>query len=195
MNTIDPLIWSGILMVLGLSLVMLEVFVPSGGVLGVLSVTSLAASIILAFYHHGSKVGLIFVGVTAVAVPTVLVFAFRWWPHTPMGKRLLLDVPSSEEVLPDSPLRRTLRQLVGKVGVAQTVMLPSGAVSIEGMTVDAMSQGMPIEAGQQVLVIEVQGNRVVVQPVGDMAEAPPSDDVLSQPLDKLGLDSLEDPLT
>ena len=34
----DPLVWSIILLVVGLLLVMLEVFVPSGGVLGFLSV-------------------------------------------------------------------------------------------------------------------------------------------------------------
>jgi hypothetical protein len=51
---------------------------------------------------------------------------------------------------------------------------------------------MPIEAGQAVRVIEVRGNRVVVRPADD-AE-PPAGDVLSQPIESLGLDSFEDPL-
>jgi hypothetical protein len=109
-----------------------------------------------------------------------------------MGRRLLLDVPRGDEQLPDTPQRRTLRQMVGKRGVAKTLMLPSGAVTIEGQTIDALSEGMPIEAGQRVRVIEVRGNRVVVRPDDD--ESQPSDDVLSQPIESLGLDSLEDPL-
>ena len=40
--------------------------------------------------------------------------------------------------------------------------------------------------------VEVRGNRVLVRPADD--EPPPSDDVLSQPIESLGLDSLEDPL-
>ena len=133
-----------------------------------------------------------FLALTAVALPTALVMAFRWWPKTPMGRRLLLDVPTSEDVLPDSPERRSVRQLVGKLGVAKTLMLPSGPVLVEGRTIDAISEGQPIEAGQQVRVIEVRGNRVLVRPADD--EPPPPDDVLSQPIESLGLDSLEDPL-
>ncbi|MGD9720884.1 MAG: NfeD family protein [Pirellulales bacterium] len=189
----DPLVWSALLVLLGLTLLMAEVFVPSGGILGLLSVGSIVAGIVLAFYHKGIEVGLIFVVVAAVMVPTVLAMAFRYWPKTPMGRRLLLEVPRGEEVLPDSPERRALRQLVGKLGVAKTLMLPSGAVLIDGHTIDALSEGMSIEAGQQVRVVEVRGHRVVVRPAeGEAAPAP--DDVLSQPIESLGLDSLEDPL-
>ena len=72
-------------------------------------------------------------------------------------------------------------------------MLPSGAVVIDGRTIDALSEGTPIEAGQRVRVIEVRGNRVVVR-LAEGEQGPPSDDVLSQPIETLGLDSLEDPL-
>ena len=73
-------------------------------------------------------------------------------------------------------------------------MLPSGAVMVEGQTIDALSEGMPIEAGQRVRVIEVRGNRVVVRPADDDEQPDPDDDVLSRPIESLGLDSLEDPL-
>jgi membrane-bound serine protease (ClpP class) len=189
----DPLVWSALLLLLGLTLVMAEVFVPSGGVLGLLSITSLVASVALAFYHKGIEVGLIFLTVTAVLVPAALALAFRYWPQTPMGRRLLLEVRSGEELLPDTPERRKLRQLVGKLGVAKTVMLPSGAIVIDGRTIDALSEGTPIEAGQAVRVIEVHGNRVVVR-LADDVQAPTGGDVLSQPIESLGLDSLEDPL-
>ncbi len=190
----DPLAWSVLLLLLGLTLVVLEVFVPSGGILGLLSIGALISSITLAFYHRGLEVGLIFLTVSAVLVPSALALAFRYWPNTPMGRRLLLDVPKEEEVLPDSPERRSLRQLVGKVGVAKTVMLPSGAIVVGGRTIDAISEGMPIEAGQRVQVIEVHGHRVVVRPTAE-AEAPAAgDDLLSRPIESLGLDSFEEPL-
>jgi membrane-bound serine protease (ClpP class) len=191
----NPLAWSILLMVLGLALVVLEVFVPSGGVMGFLAVTSVIAAIVMAFYHSGVEVGLVFVGTAAVAVPTALALAFRYWPSTPMGRRLLLNVPTSEEVLPDSELKRTLRELVGKVGVAKSMMLPSGAIFVEGITVDALSEGMPIEPGTKVRVIEVRGNYVLVRPAEkhelDLAR---SDDILSQPIESLGLESFDDPL-
>ena len=71
-------------------------------------------------------------------------------------------------------------------------MLPSGAVEIDGQTIDALSEGVPIESGQRVRVIEVRGMRVVVRPADD--EPPTTDDVLSQPIDSLGLEPFDDPL-
>ncbi|HTM55561.1 MAG TPA: NfeD family protein [Pirellulales bacterium] len=189
----DPLAWSALLLLLGLLLVMVEVFIPSGGVLGFLSITSLVAGVILAFYHRGAEVGFLFLTVTAVALPVTLMMAFRWWPKTPMGRRILLDVPKSEEVLPDSPQRRWLRQMVGRVGVAKSLMLPSGAIEVDGHTIDALTEGTPIEPGQRVRVIAVSGNRVVVRVADDAAPAE-TDDVLSRPIDFLGLESLDDPL-
>jgi hypothetical protein len=78
--------------------------------------------------------------------------------------------------------------------VAKSVMMPSGAVLVEGQTIDALSEGIGIEAGQRVKVIEVRGTRVLVRPTDETEPPPASDDVLSQPIESLGLDSLEDPL-
>jgi membrane-bound serine protease (ClpP class) len=190
----DPLAWSTLLLLLGLLLLFLEVFVPTGGVLGFISLAAIIASIVLAFYHRGLEIGFVFLAVAAVAVPSVLMIAFRWWPLTPMGKRLLLGVPDGKNLLPDSPQRRKLRELVGKVGVAKTLMLPSGAVLVDGMTVDAVSEGMPIEAGQRVKVIDVHGNRVLVHPSDEEPKPHGTNDVLSQPIESLGLEGFEEPL-
>ena len=192
----DPLVWAGLLLLLGLALVMTEVFVPSGGILGVLALTSIVVAIVLAFLQSGAMAGFLFVLVSLIAVPTILFVAFQWLPETAVGKRLLANLPSSEEVLPDDDERRALRELVGKVGRAETRMLPSGAVQIEGRTIDATSEGMPIEPGQPVRVVEVHGTRVTVRLVTEEAAAASrstrnNDDVLAQTIDKLGLDPFE----
>ncbi len=188
----EPFIWAGLLLALGLALVSLEVFVPTGGLLGVLSVGSVVAAIGLAFYNGGLAYGFGFIVFTAVALPTVLAIAFRWLPDTAIGRRLLPSVPKSQDVLPDSDERRFLRSLVGKVGRAKSQMLPSGAVVVEGRTIDAVSEGMPIDVGQTIRVIAVRGSRVVVRAVSETSSQP-ADDVLSQPLDALGLDPFDDP--
>jgi membrane-bound ClpP family serine protease len=191
----DPVIWSGLLLFVGLLLAVGEIFIPSVGLLGFLSLASMLAAIGLAFYTHGVGVGLLFLAVTAVAGPITLVAALRVWPKTPMGRRLLLDVPRADEVLPDTPLKRTLRGLVGKVGTADTVMLPSGMITIEGLSVDAVSEGPPIEPGTRIRVLDVHGNRVLVRPTTpDELETAPQTDILSQPIESLGLEPFDDPL-
>jgi membrane-bound serine protease (ClpP class) len=191
-----PLLWSSLLLAFGLLLVLLEVFVPSGGVMGFLAVTSVVTSIVLAFVHSGAEAGLVFVAIAAVGVPGVLALAFHWWPKTPLGKRLLLDLPTSDAVLPQSELKQALLRLEGKVGVTRSVMLPSGAVQVEGGTYDALSEGVPIEAGQRVRVIAVRGHHLLVRPLDPDDPEPHSaaGDPLSQPIEELGLRPIDDPL-
>ncbi|MCG8584077.1 MAG: NfeD family protein, partial [Pirellulales bacterium] len=108
-----------------------------------------------------------------------------------------------DESLPDNEQLRLLRSLEGQVGVTKSKMLPSGGVRLEGRTIDAVSEGMPIEEGQLVRVIKVSGTRVVVRPLDpeEVAEHEAGkrevnpDDVLSQNVEDLGLDSLDDPLS
>ena len=133
----DPLVWAGLLLLVGLILVMTEVFVPSGGILGLLSVTAILAAIVMAFYYRGAVTGIVFVLVALLSVPTILVFAFRWLPDTAVGKRLLATVPTSEEVLPDDDERRMLRSLVGKVGRAKTADAPQRG-GRSGRTIQSM---------------------------------------------------------
>jgi len=186
------LLWATLLLLLGLALIVLEMFIPSGGVLGLLATLSILAAIVLAFFD-GPGTGLAFVLTTVVAIPAILAAAVRVWPDTPMGKHILLGVPTPEEVLPDSPLRRELKSLVGKYGVAKSVMLPSGVVVIDGQSIDAIGQGVAIEPGQRIKVVEVRGTRVVVRPDDDEPPSPEADDPLSRPISTLGLDSLENP--
>lgn len=190
----DYLAWAFILLLLGLALVALEFFLPTGGVLGFLSVCTVLAAIVLA-YLSGPLHGFLFLGVTVVAVPTVLAVAVKVWPETPMGRRLLLRPPSSEEVLPDDEDRRSLRSLVGQTGRAKTKMLLSGAAVIGGRTVDAVSESMPIEPGQLIRVVAVQGNLVVVRAIEEAPSAETADDRLSRPIESLGIEPFDEPLS
>jgi len=191
MNALDPLAWSILLMLLGCGLVVMEVFIPSGGLLSVLSAAAFLGSVYFAF-QRGPTTGVMFLASIVVAVPLFLGLAVKVWPRTPMGKAFLGELPSEEEVMPHDPRR----ELVGKIGIARSKMLPSGAVEIEGHMIDAVSQGPAIEPGQYVVVLEVRSNRVVVRPAEgeEQRGGRNPDDLLSRPIDELGFESLEDPL-
>ena len=141
-------VWAVLLLALGMGLAVLEVFFPSAGVLGFLSVTAMVGAIIMGFMQ-GPGTGLAILAVAAVGLPTIIVLAFRWWPETKMGKQVLLAAPKAEDVLPDDPDRRHLKGLIGHVGRTKCPMFPGGVIAIDGRTVDAVSEGMAIEAGQR----------------------------------------------
>jgi membrane-bound serine protease (ClpP class) len=192
MTGLDPFTWAIILLLLGCALVVLEVFVPSGGILGMLAGLAILGSIVFAF-RRDTTAGLSFVLVSLVAVPVLLTLAFRIWPHTPMGKAFLGELPSEEELKPVDPRR----ELVGRMGVAKSKMLPSGSVLIDGQWIDAVTQGDAIEPEEPVVVVEVRANRVVVRKADpDELGQLPTDprDVLSQPIDELGFDGFDEPL-
>ena len=87
--------------------------------------------------------------------------------------------------------------MIGKDGVAKSDLLPSGDVRIEGRVYDAVSSGMAIDKGQAVHVVDVNTQRLIVRPLTDaeIAQQQESvDDVLSTPIDSLGIEPFEDPL-
>lgn len=189
------LLWAIVLMLVSLGFLVLETFIPSYGVLGFFAVVSAVGGIALAFYT-GPAEGAIVLGASLVVFPLALYYGFKWWPNTPVGRRVLLPVPTAEQVLPNTPQLRQLKLLLGKVGRAKTMMLPSGPVEIEGRTVDCVSEGMPIEAGQIVKVIEVRGMRVVVRVLDDEAPPGPRPPASQQgdlpPLGSVDLDELDE---
>jgi membrane-bound ClpP family serine protease len=192
MNALDPLAWSILLMLAGCVVLVLEVFIPSGGILAVLSTLAFVGSIFFAF-QRGPVTGFAFILTTVVAVPLVLAAAFHYWPKTRIGKAFLGELPTDEDVLPDDPHRL----LVGRVGVARSKMLPSGAVEIDGQMIDAISHGQAIEPGQYIVVSEVRANRVVVRPAKEQERPGRSispADILNRPIEELGIESIDDPL-
>jgi membrane-bound ClpP family serine protease len=196
---IPELAWAILLMVLGCALVVLEVFIPTGGLISILSGVAFIASLVIAFRESpttGPLAGLVLAGFTVVAVPVLIATAFKYWPRTPMGKAFLGEPLTDDDVLAKDPRRA----LLGRVGVARSKMLPSGAVEVDGQVIDAMSQGQPIEPGTYVVISEVRANRVVVRPAGKdqrPGNQSPQEirNILDRPIDELGLESLESPMT
>lgn len=195
MDVIPDIAWAILLLLLGCALVVLEVFIPSGGIIAVLSAVAFVGSLVIAFQPSpttGPTIGFVFAAVTVFAVPTLIALAFKYWPKTPMGKSFLGELPTEADVLPED----ARRVLIGRVGVARSKMLPSGAVEIDGQMIDAVTQGQAIEPGTYVVVAEVRGNRVVVRPAGKDQRPTHQNpnDLLSRPIDELGIESLDDPL-
>ena len=138
------------LILVGLVLLACEAFIPSAGLLGILSATAILAGIGMAFYNSESlTVGTAFLVVAVLAVTCTIAALIHWWPKTPLGKLILIDPRPADEVVPDLT---PLQQLVGQVGQTRVLMLPSGMIDIEGQSYDAITDGPSIEKGTWVEV-------------------------------------------
>ena len=192
----SPLIWAILILVLGLMLFLLELFIPSAGVLSFLAVMALITSVVTVFRYQGMGAGAIYLTGVCGLLAMLSVLFVRWWPDTPIGRRILNlprrragnDAGADAE---DNPRA----QLVGQYGHAKTKMLPSGAIEVAGHTYDAMSEGVAIESGQTVEVIEVRGNRIVVRPAHEMPPTSTASKTASaEPLDLVVPDPFDDSL-
>ncbi len=188
----DPLILAIILIVLGFGVICLELFVPSAGMLGVLAALLILAGIISAFFHS-LIAGAALLAVTCFSLPMIIAAAVKIWPSTPFGRKILIGAMSEKDVLPQNDLQGLLKPLVGRRGVAKTKMLPSGIIQIDDRNYDAVSDGFAIEPGTPVEVIAIRTKRAVVRPVDpDERASDPNDDMLSRPIDQLGLGPIDE---
>jgi membrane-bound ClpP family serine protease len=189
---VEPWIWAILLLFLGLVLLVMEIFFPSAGILAFLAAASLIGAIIFGF-QQGTTTGIIFLIATPVGMITFLVLAFKYWPKTSFGRRMMLDTPPSRDILPDDPEKDFLKSLIGRTGRTKCKMLPSGIIAIDGRKIDAVSEGMPIEVNQEVRVIQVRGKRVVVRPMDEDAPSPNAANPLRRPIDDLIEDPFDNP--
>lgn len=159
------LMWPLVCLACGLLLVVAEAFIPSGGLLGVLSAGLLLLSLWLAF-QRGMMTGLSFLVALAVFVPMALALALSVWPHTPIGRRMLLAPPDEDdlEIAPAQVAGGTrLEHLIGQYGRTLTPLRPSGVVDIQGRRIDAMSEEGLIASGTLIRAIQLRAGQLVVR--------------------------------
>ena len=151
------------LIILGLILIFAEVLIPSGGIISILAVGSFISGFVFGF-QEGVTQGLILVGGSVVLVPVVLAIAFKVFPKTSLGKRMIAQ---GSEVSKDErqAVVQDEKTLIGQIGITKTQLRPAGAIDISGVAYDVITEGNIIETNKEVQIVEVSGNRIVVRSV------------------------------
>ena len=159
----SPLFWVTTLLFVGLFVMVLEVFIPSGGLLGFVSIAAIVAAIATAFAEQGIGPGFLVLAITAVAVPATLAMAFHLFPSTPLGRRIMPSPPEPQDLVPDQKQRDRLRELVGSQGRAVTDLVPWGQVEVSNERIEAVSRAGPISNETVIEVVGTEGRAVVVR--------------------------------
>jgi membrane-bound ClpP family serine protease len=154
----SSIVWAVILIAGGIGVILLEMFIPSGGILGLFAALSIVSGVVVAFMA-GLKYGTIALVAVAVIVPVVVMLMLKWWPETAFGKMIL--IPDRDRDQEPNPLAH----LVGRHGLVRKQMMPNGQIMVDDRTFDAVSQGTLIEEGTSIVVVTADGNRILVRPV------------------------------
>ena len=161
----STLAWPILLLAAGLILLIAEVFIPSGGLLGLLALSCLGVSLWQAF-RVSTHLGLTFLLADFILMPIAGAVALYLWPKTPIAKRLMLHPPVPEEFGASSSVRR-IDHLVGQFGRALTPLRPSGLVDFDGRRLDGLSEEGLIPSGALVRAVRVRGGQLVVREATD----------------------------
>jgi len=156
------LLWAMISLGLAVILFLLELFIPSGGLLGVGAFMAAVVGVVLLFIENATY-GLIGTLLCVIAMPLGVIWALRVWPHTPIGRMLILKSAEAPSDLAASAGTDTLTSLVDQTGDALTDLRPVGACRINGKRVECLAQGGVIRAGAKVRVVSADGMAVKVR--------------------------------
>lgn len=164
--------WEIILFVIGILLMLVEIFViPGFGVAGITGIVFIIGGLTMALL---SNTNFNFEHVTSAeagrASLTVLMglgvgFVLMIWLSSRIGNRGMFRKVALITDLEESVSTPALTNLIGKEGIASTVLRPSGKVLIDGEIYDGVSMQDFIEKGTPVKVIRFENAQVYVQAI------------------------------
>lgn len=170
----DYVIWAIVFLAVAAALFVIEVFVPSGGLLGFFAATSLVAGLVLLF-KVDTTLGLLGALVTVISVPFFLAMAIRIWPNTPIARLLTLkNEPRpglGEHGVAGVSTDGATNALQGQRGKSLTDLRPVGTCLINGQRVECLAETGMIRSGKTVEVIWVDGMTVKVKEIAESASS------------------------
>lgn len=144
---------------LGLILLILELVVPSFGILSVLGAICLFGGVLMA--SSDPKEAALMLGIALLVALIVIIAAIRTFKHRGVWNRFILrEQLTTSKGFTSNPDRS---YLVGKKGEAITPLRPAGTALIQGERVDVVTNGSFIPVNHSIIVVEVEGVRVVVR--------------------------------
>lgn len=160
------LVWGLALLAIAALLVVVDVFLPTAGILSLVSLTVAIAGVVCLF-RHDTTWGLIGALVVIVGGPTAAFIGLQVMPNTPLGRRLILGNPNDEDLGPNpvEASANALNALMGQEGIVISDLRPIGVVRINDRHYDALAESTLIRAGTKVRVTIVEGNQLKVRAV------------------------------
>lgn len=138
-----------------------ELFVPTAGLLALVT-GACAVGSVACFFMHGAAWGFAALLAYAAGAPVLVMVGLRVWTRSPLARRMALGEGS--EIRGD--VAAGPGAAVGEDGVAETPLRPVGFVRIGERRMEATAEFGMIEAGTRVTVVGASASGVRVRPHG-----------------------------
>ncbi|MEA5080087.1 MAG: NfeD family protein [Dysgonamonadaceae bacterium] len=162
--------WEIIIFVIGLILIVLELFViPGFGIAGALGIIFMITGLLLAmigninFNFEGVSLNAFFKSLMTLLAGLGLGFALIIYASSRIGKKgFLKNVALNADQEGYMSVSMEPASIVGKSGIAATVLRPSGRVEVDGELYDAASIFGFIDKGESIIVRRYENSQVYV---------------------------------
>ena len=154
----NPLLLAVLLQLLAAGILIAEVIIPSGGLLGMLAAGLIGYSLYSVFTDVSVNAGYLFLTADVVSLPVIVIIGLKMLARSPAALKTEL---SAESGVTSQSAR--LESFLGKTGTAVSDLRPSGVALIEDQRVDVISRGEYIEKGAEIVVAVVTGNQIIVE--------------------------------
>lgn len=144
-----------VLFLIGVIFIIIEIFIPGFGISGILGI----GFIMYALYNamEDPTISLISITVSTVIGLLVFVLIFKMGFRSNAFNKIVLQDDISSHTSNDR------KELLGKSGVSLSMLRPSGKISIDGETYDAVTEGNFIQANKPIKVYKIEGFKIIVK--------------------------------
>ena len=158
-------------LIITLVMFVIELFMPGIGIAGVTGLISLIAVIVMQFAYGDPRVAMYIIAIALLIIILGLIWIIRSMQRGRLSKSfLVLKEHSSGTSVPE--VRAAKSELVGKTGVAITILRPAGIAEFEGNRVGVSTSGEFIQKGETVTVIKAEGMHILVRAGGAKETTP-----------------------
>ena len=153
-----PYILPVLFQIIGILVVIAEIFIPSLGLLAAIALALFCYSLYLVFTTISTTAGMFFAGMDLLLVPVLIVFGMRIMAKSPLALRR--ELSKQDGVVSQ---RQGLEVYMHMKGKAVTDLRPAGMAEINSQRVDVVTDGEYIDADTPIIVTGVKGNQVIVE--------------------------------
>lgn len=159
--------WAATAFVLGVGLLLLEIFViPGFGVAGIVGIAFMFGSVLYIFKSAYELEDAIF----WLSVSVIMTFGFSIMlayvlPKTRTWNRFVLETAMDSELGFHSASRDDFQSYLGQTATALTPLRPSGTVRLGDKRLDVVTVGDFVDAEMSVKIVDVEGSKIFVEAI------------------------------